>query len=306
MRFTVDGSDPTPKSRSGSPGILTETTTLKATLFVSDRKVGNTLTGTYRKRGSTLALPVLGAVTTPTTVAQGLELLGAADPKRGPALFKAAGCVACHRAGDEGRAIGPDLSTIGDRDDADSIIRSILSPNQIIVEGYGLLTVSTRDGKGFSGIFESENDRTLRMVQLNGEAAAIDKSTISSRENIHQSPMPAFDRVLNPRDLADLVAWLTTQRALPARGAPAASAGTSLPAQASAGFAWELKSDRLSIVHARAPAGRLRLQRCRSAPTAFPERSRTKRGAADPHASSHRSGRDRSRHDAPGCLAGVR
>ena len=110
--------------------------------------------------------------------------------------------MACHRAGNEGRAVGPDLRTIGDRDDADSLIRSILTPNQIIVEGYGLLTVSTRDGKGFAGIFESESDRTLNMVQLSGEAVAIDKSTIVSRRNIHQSPMPAFDRVLNPQDLA--------------------------------------------------------------------------------------------------------
>ena len=159
--------------------------------------------------------------------------------------------MACHRAGDEGRAIGPDLRTIGDRDDADSVIRSILNPNQIIVEGYGLLTVSTRDGKGFAGIFESETDRALNLVQLNGEAVAIDKSTISSRRNIHQSPMPPYDRALSPPDLADLVAWLMAQRAVPAAATQAA--GSSPPAPAGQGFAWERKPDRLSIVLAGRP-----------------------------------------------------
>ena len=253
VRFTLDGSEPTPKSRSGSPGQLTDTTTIKAALFVSGQKVGNTLVGTYRKKKSTLALPGLGTVETPTTVEQVLSRLPSANPKRGPGLFNAAGCVACHRAGNEGRAVGPDLRTIGDRDDADSLIRSILTPNQIIVEGYGLLTVSTRDGKGFAGIFESESDRTLYMVQLNGEAVAIDKSTIVSRRNIHQSPMPAFDRVLNPQDLADLAAWLMTQRGAPVGGAAAIPTGTSLQARGNAGFAWELKPDRLSIVHAGRP-----------------------------------------------------
>ncbi len=140
VRFTLDGSEPTSASRSGSPGRLTDTTTMKAALFVGTQKVGNTMAGTYRKRESTLTLP-LGKVETPTTVAQVLPLLAAADSTRGPGLFKSAGCAACHQAGDEGRAIGPDLSAIGERDDADSIVRSILNPNQIIVEGYGLLTV---------------------------------------------------------------------------------------------------------------------------------------------------------------------
>jgi putative membrane-bound dehydrogenase-like protein len=253
VRFTLDGSEPTPKSRSGNPGPLTATTTLKAALFVGDQKIGNTLVGNYRKRESNLTLPVLGTVTTPTTVAQVLPLLPKADPKRGPGLFKAAGCVACHRAGDEGRAIGPNLSSLGDRDDPDSVIRSILSPNLIVVEGYGLLTVSTRDGKGFAGILESETDRTLRMVQLNGEAVAIDKSTISSRQNIHQSPMPAYDRVLNPPDLADLVAWLLAQRAVPAGADAATQARPSGPAPANAAFTWDLEPDRLSIVYAGRP-----------------------------------------------------
>jgi putative heme-binding domain-containing protein len=187
----------------------------------------------------------LGKVETPTTAAQVLPLLAAADATRGPGLFKAAGCAACHRAGDEGRAIAPDLSTIGDRDDADSIVRSILNPNQIIVEGYGLLTVSTRDGKAVAGVFESETDRTLMMVQLNGETAAIEKSTISSRRNIHESPIPPYDGVLNPRDVADLVTWLMRRSA-----ATTGAAQTAQRAPASPGFAWELQPGRLSILHA--------------------------------------------------------
>jgi len=244
VRFTIDGSEPTPASRSGSPGRLTDTTTLKAALFVGTQKVGNTMVGTYRKRESTFTSP-LGKVETPTTVEQVLPLLAAADSTRGAGLFKSAGCASCHRAGDEGRAIGPDLSAIGDRDDADSIVRSILNPNQIIVEGYGLLTVSTRDGKGVAGVFESETDRTLRIVQLNGESVAVEKTAIASRRSIHQSPMPPYDGALNPRDVADLVTWLTRRNT-----APGGVAQTAERAPASPGFAWQLQPGRLSILYA--------------------------------------------------------
>jgi putative heme-binding domain-containing protein len=209
---------------------------------------------TYRRRESAVALPALGKVATPTTVAQVLPLLAAADATRGPGLFKAAGCAACHRAGDEGRAVGPDLSTIGDRDDADSIVRSILNPNQIIVEGYGLLTVSTRDGKGFAGVFESETDRTLRMVQLNGETVAVEKSTITSRRNIHESPMPPYDGVLKPRDVADLVTWLMRRSAEAPGGVAAPGAvQTARVAAPRVGFTWEHRPDRLSILHTGRP-----------------------------------------------------
>ena len=223
-------------------------------------------------------MPGLGTET-PTTVEQVLSRLPSGQPEARSGLFNGGMCGVSPRRQRRPRR-WPDLRTIGDRDDADSLIRSILTPNQIIVEGYGLLTVSTRDGKGFAGIFESESDRTLNMVQLNGEAAAIDKSTIVSRRNIHQSPMPAFDRVLNPQDLADLAAWLMTQRGVPVGGAAPIPTGTSLQARGNTGFA-ELKPDRLSIVHAGRPLDRLCLQRSPGASTPFPEPPDTQRSAGD-------------------------
>jgi putative membrane-bound dehydrogenase-like protein len=248
LRHTTDGSEPTPRSAGGSPGRFTETTTLKVGLFVDNRQVGNTLVATYRKRDSGLQLPTLGEVTTPTTVPDVLPLLAHADALKGPGLFDAAGCVACHRVGDLGNAVGPDLSAIGERDDADSLIRSILMPNQIIVEGYSLLTVSTRSDEAFAGILQEETNRMLTLVQISGESVSIDKSTIASRQSVHRSPMPAYDRVFSPTQLADLVAWLMQQRGSHAEVIPAAAMSpVASIAGNEAGFEWRLESDRLAI-----------------------------------------------------------
>jgi len=215
VRYTTDGSEPTLDSFSDGPDDLTETTTLKVALFVNERQVGNTLVATYGIRKADSSLPEVGGVTERATLRQVLPLLPNADASKGQALFRAANCIACHRVGNEGKAVGPDLSAIGDRTSGESIINSILMPNQTVVEGYALRTVSTRAGETYAGILAGETDKTLNLVQLNGEPLAIDKTTITSHESTHQSPMPPYEYVFTPSQLAELVAWLLEKRELP-------------------------------------------------------------------------------------------
>ncbi len=256
VHFTLDGSEPTQSSPTGQTGRIDRTTSLKAALFINGQKVGNTLVATYRKRESNLKLPELGTVEQATEASQVLPLLESADLTRGRDLFNAAGCAACHRAGDEGRSIGPDLSAIGERDDAGAVIRSILDPNQIIVEGYSLLTVSTQDGSEFAGIFEAETDHTLSLTQFDGELVAIDRHRITNRQSVHHSAMPSYARVLDPDQLADLVGWLLSLGAIPATATSADGSETQASdadGLAKTGFGWTLEAERLSITYAGAP-----------------------------------------------------
>jgi mono/diheme cytochrome c family protein len=58
---------------------------------------------------------------------------GSTDPMT---LFRAGGCVGCHRLGAEGGVVGPDLSRIGARQSASQIRESILNPDARIAPGY--------------------------------------------------------------------------------------------------------------------------------------------------------------------------
>ena len=51
-------------------------------------------------------------------------------------LIKAGGCLGCHKLGAEGAGIGPDLTHIGSRLNANSIRESILDPNAKVAKGY--------------------------------------------------------------------------------------------------------------------------------------------------------------------------
>jgi mono/diheme cytochrome c family protein len=58
---------------------------------------------------------------------------GSTDPMT---LFRAAGCVGCHKIGTEGGAIGPDLTHVASRANANYIRESILDPGAKIAKGF--------------------------------------------------------------------------------------------------------------------------------------------------------------------------
>ena len=248
ISYTTDGSEPTPARRSSTARLtIKETTTVKAALFVDGRKVGNTAEATYRRRAGTPAETLaLSPPTAPTTLAATLAALPTANSTRGRAVFSAAGCFACHQFDQEGGSFGPDLSAMAARGNPENAIRSILEPNADITEGFALLTVSTRDGSTIAGRLQEETADVLTIMQPDGSRRSIQRAEIAKRESLHTSPMPAFDRVLAARDLADLVAWLMRS----GESGPPASGG---PAGETSGFATQLADDRLTITDGPGP-----------------------------------------------------
>src|SRR6185369_16036167 len=70
-----------------------------------------------------------------------------ANAERGSEVFTKAQCAACHRFGDRGESIGPDLTTVSQRFQKKEILESILYPSQVISDQYASRTVQLRDGR---------------------------------------------------------------------------------------------------------------------------------------------------------------
>src|SRR5262245_36911218 len=66
------------------------------------------------------------------------------DLARGRRLFAEAGCAPCHRFGQSGGVVGPDLTSVASRFDRRALLESILEPSRIVAEPYRNLTVTTR------------------------------------------------------------------------------------------------------------------------------------------------------------------
>lgn len=201
---------------------LDQTTTLKVALFVpastskterTYRKVGSTVTATWTRSAAAELPPiVLEPREQPLTAAEVLPLVEHGDVATGQRLFAAASCVMCHRVGREGKTFGPDLTSMGDKADAMHLIESMLAPSATIAEGFALISVSTSDGKSYSGVFKEETNRSLVLVQMDSTPVSIDKTLISSRESLHASVMPPFGNTFSPQQMADVVAFLLAQR----------------------------------------------------------------------------------------------
>lgn len=140
-----------------------------------------------------------------------LPRLKQGDARRGAELFFAekAKCASCHRVGDKGGKIGPDLTTIGSNRAGRDLIESIVFPSATIVRDYEPYTVATTDGRVFSGLIARETSDMLFIQQQTGDPVAIPRSDIEQLLPGTVSIMPnGLDQALTEQQLADVVAYL--------------------------------------------------------------------------------------------------
>lgn len=148
---------------------------------------------------------------TKTTVESSLKLMNDADVSRGKALFfltTGAGCAKCHRADGSGKSFGPDLQHLVKGNDAQHVITSILKPNAQIKEGFTTQQITTIDGKLINGILKEQTAAAITLIQPEGKTIVVKIAEIDERKSSKISPMPSYDRLLLPQQVADITKWL--------------------------------------------------------------------------------------------------
>lgn len=134
----------------------------------------------------------------------------AGDKAAGKAIFDKV-CVTCHKFGDAGKEIGPDLTTIASLRKRPEIIESLLWPSKIIEDKYQPTLIQTKDGDIYSGIVSKENARAVTIITGDHPEAPVEilKSKIQERAKSTTSMMP--ENLLDaytPEQIAGLVALL--------------------------------------------------------------------------------------------------
>lgn len=146
------------------------------------------------------------------------ELVTAArsgDPVKGKATFHSSdvGCAACHKVGDAGGFIGPDLSALGGGVPPERIVTEVLWPAQQIKEGFSLSRLTLNDGSVLQGYPQKSRDEKKFLLRdfATGETREIPVGEIRQREDIG-SLMPPTAQNLPHAELVDLLAWLISLR----------------------------------------------------------------------------------------------
>jgi putative membrane-bound dehydrogenase-like protein len=143
------------------------------------------------------------------------ELLEGGDAARGKELVQnhlGANCIACHSLSDGGSNVGPNLTGIGSQRDRPYLLESLLFPSAQLAPGFGLTTVSLRDGTQVGGTIGSENGESLTLMLADGSKRVIATSEIASR-GTPISMMPPMLGILSPSEIRDVVAFLSGLKA---------------------------------------------------------------------------------------------
>lgn len=132
------------------------------------------------------------------------------DPARGKAAFLAGAgaCLSCHRVADTGGTLGPDLTQIGRIRSTRDLLEAIAFPNATIARGYDAFQVTTKDGNNLVGTMPRETADTVFVVTADAKENPVPRSSIAKVEPVAMSLMPpGLDRAIEPKVLADLVAY---------------------------------------------------------------------------------------------------
>jgi len=143
----------------------------------------------------------------------------AGDAARGRRLFTDAqgvACIRCHRVGDLGADVGPNLSGVGLQYVRKDLAESVLYPSRKIREGYQQTIVATSDGFIVAGFVKAESAELLTLVDAEGAKHEIPKSGIRNRKASDVSIMPeGLNTGMSLQDFADLVSFLESLREKP-------------------------------------------------------------------------------------------
>lgn len=133
------------------------------------------------------------------------------DPQQGERIFRTdlqAQCVRCHRVGQQGSEIGPDLSRIARERTATQLLTSIVQPSRDIDSKYQSQTLLLESGQVLTGVILSQNEQRTVLADSKGEQIEVPTAEIEATSKRLVSLMPEMKTLLTPRQVRDLVAYL--------------------------------------------------------------------------------------------------
>jgi putative heme-binding domain-containing protein len=143
-------------------------------------------------------------------------LTGAGDPRRGRQLFFDADksqCLKCHRLGDKGERIGPELTGVGGRFARVYLVESILEPSRTIAPSFGTLVLTLKSGKTLTGVKVAETETTLTLADNQGQKHTLAKADVEEQQPSPLSTMPeGLEKRFTEEEFVDLIAFLVSQK----------------------------------------------------------------------------------------------
>jgi putative heme-binding domain-containing protein len=134
--------------------------------------------------------------------------------KAGERAYRAAQCITCHKMGEQGGTLGPELTTVSRRFNRRDLLDSILEPSKAVSDQYQMVVLSLRDGSTLVGRIQREDAREVVVVTdlLAGTTKTLAPGDIAARVASPVSSMPAgLINTLTREQILDLLAYLENE-----------------------------------------------------------------------------------------------
>ena len=140
-----------------------------------------------------------------------LELSGDAD--RGRVVFLKT-CSQCHRLGDLGHAVGPNLAMIAGKPPA-YLLQELLDPNKNVEARFASYIAMTKDGLTRTGILSSESSTGITLLGPEAKEFVLQRQDLEEIRTSGKSLMPeGLEKDLSIQNVADLIAFLCSAPAI--------------------------------------------------------------------------------------------
>jgi putative heme-binding domain-containing protein len=134
------------------------------------------------------------------------------DLEKGRTLFFGkAICWTCHKVGNEGGKLGPDLTSIQKDRSAHDLLEAIVYPSVSFVREYETYRIKTKTGE-YTGVIQEKTPQAIVLGTTPQNSVRIPREEIVSMEIQNTSMMPqGLDQLLTPQEMADLMAFILGQ-----------------------------------------------------------------------------------------------
>jgi putative heme-binding domain-containing protein len=137
------------------------------------------------------------------------------DARRGEAVFfaKENKCVNCHKVGDKGESVGPELTAIGKTRTRAELLESLLQPSVRIEPQFAAYLVRTKDEKTVTGLLVKRDDRQVVVRDAENKEHKFPADEVEAVTPSRVSLMPDGALAgLTPQEAADLLEFLVARR----------------------------------------------------------------------------------------------
>ncbi len=140
-----------------------------------------------------------------------LKLKG--EPIHGRQVFKA-NCAQCHRIGDLGVDVAPNISDSRTKQPT-QYLTDIIQPNRAIDANYVAYVVITTDGRILTGVLANETSTSITLRQPENKSITLSRGEIDEMRSTGISLMPeGLEKKIPHQDMADLISFIKNWRYL--------------------------------------------------------------------------------------------